>query len=129
MTEKGHKKKRKSWLEERVAAYLAMSGLPQPTREFRFAPPRLFRFDFAWPALGIALEIQGGIWTRGAHSRGIGLADDCVKLNLAALDGWRVFKVTEREIRNKSAFSLIHMFLTKDLRYVPRVLTEARTSL
>lgn len=120
------KHKKRSWLEERLADYIGSAGLPQPIREFRFAPPRLFRFDFAWPALGIALEAEGGIWIRGAHSRGAGYADDADKYNLAALQGWRVFRVTERQVRDRSAFELVQQILTKDIRYVPSVLTEAQ---
>lgn len=28
---------------------LRAEGMPEPMREYRFAPPRRFRFDFAWP--------------------------------------------------------------------------------
>lgn len=117
--------KKRSWLEERLAAYIGTSGLPQPIREFRFTPPRLYRFDFAWPSLGIALEAEGGIWTRGGHTRGAAFADDADKYNLATIQGWRVFRVTERQIRDGSAFPLIQKFLTTDIRYVPSVLTPA----
>lgn len=116
---------RNSLLEERVAAFISSAGLPTPVRELRFAPPRMFRWDFCWPDRGIALEVQGGIWIHGAHSRGAGLADDCDKVNLAALHGWHVFKITERQIRDGSAFELIRKFLTTDIRYVSPVLTEA----
>lgn len=116
--------KRRSWLEERIAAHIGSHGLPMPVREFRFAPPRLYRFDFAWPALGIALEAEGGIWMQGGHNRGAAFADDCDKYNLAALNGWRLFRVTERQVRDGSAFPLIDTFLTTTIRYVPSVLVE-----
>lgn len=115
---------KRSWLEERLALYIGRSGLPQPIREFRFAPPRLFRFDFAWPALGIALEAEGGIWSSGRHTRGAGFVADVEKYNLAQLGGWRVFRVTEREVKDGSAFALVEQMLTREIRYVPTVLTE-----
>lgn len=119
-------KRKTSWLEDRIAKFIEQEGLPAPAREFRFAPPRLFRFDFCWPDRGVALEAEGGIWTFGRHSRGAGLADDADKYNLAAIHGWRVFRVTERQVRDGSAFPLIRQFLTTEIRYVPSVLTEVR---
>ena len=51
---------------------------------------RLWRFDFAWPALRIAVEIHGGTHSGGRHSRGAGMAADFAKHNAATLAGWRV---------------------------------------
>lgn len=122
------KKKRRSWLEERIAAFIQSAHLPVPVREHRFAPPRQFKFDFCWPALGIALEAEGGIWIQGGHNRGAAYADDCDKYNLAAVNGWRVFRVTERQVRDGSAFTLIQKFLTTEIRYMPTLLMEASTA-
>ena len=33
--------------------------IPEPTRELVFAPPRKWRFDFAWPEHLVAVEIDG----------------------------------------------------------------------
>jgi hypothetical protein len=120
----GRKTKRptRSWLEERVARWLGTSGFEQPIRELRFAPPRLWRFDFAWPARGLALECEGGIWTHGGHTRGSGFVADVEKYNAATLLGWRVFRVTEREIRSGEAFELLERMLSREIRYVPSVL-------
>lgn len=113
---------RRSWLEERIAAFISSCGLPAPVREFRFAPPRLFRFDFCWPELGIALEAEGGIWIQGGHNRGAAYADDLDKYNLAAINGWRVFRISERQIRDGSAFDLVHRILTQEIHYTPAIL-------
>src|SRR3990172_5589563 len=67
-------------------------GLPKPQSEYRFASPRRFRFDFAWPKRKIAVEIEGGIWTTGRHVRGKGYEADLVKYNLATMLGWRGFR-------------------------------------
>lgn len=120
------KRKKTSWLEERLAAFIELHQLPTPTREFRFAPPRMFRFDFAWPALGIAVEAEGGIWINGGHNRGAAYADDADKYNLAALNGWRVFRFTERQVRDGTAFPLLTEILTTEIRYRPSVLTEVQ---
>lgn len=64
--------------------------------EHRFAPPRRWRFDFAWPLEtgGVAVELDGGAYTNGRHTRGAGFEADCEKLNEAAVRGWRVLRFT-----------------------------------
>ncbi len=88
-------------------AVMESVGLPHPEPEFLFAPPRKWRFDFAWPEQGIALEIDGGIWTAGRHVRGKGFLDDMLKLNEAALQGWLVLRVTPQMIQSGAALALI----------------------
>jgi hypothetical protein len=88
------------------AAIVTAAGLPAPIREYRFAPPRLWRFDLAWPFLRLALEIEGGTWTAGRHVRGKGYENDCEKYNAAALAGWRVLRVTTDMIQDGRALAL-----------------------
>lgn len=66
-------------------------------REYKFHPARKWRFDFADPERKIAVEIDGGVFVKGRHSRGAGYRSDCEKLNAAAALGWRVFKYVERK--------------------------------
>jgi very-short-patch-repair endonuclease len=121
------KKRRTSHLEERLAIWIAREQLPPPMREFRFAPPRLWRFDFAWVEFGIAIEVEGGTFMAGRHNRGAGMAKDAEKYNEAALLGWRVFRVTGDMFRHGEAFEMTRRALTTAIRYVPIVLTEERT--
>ena len=69
-------------------------GAPKPEREYKFHPKRKWRLDFAWPRSMVAVEIQGGVWSKGAHTRGGGYERDCEKLNEAQALGWRVFYLT-----------------------------------
>lgn len=69
-------------------------GIPRPTPEYRFDSVRRFRFDWAWPDRKVALEVDGGVWTRGRHTRGAGFIRDQHKMNLAASQGWKVFRCT-----------------------------------
>ncbi len=81
-----------------LAWYIERAAIPQPEREFRFAAPRRFRFDFAWPDERIALEVDGGRWLPGG---GRHASDgDYEKLNIAAGMGWRVLRVTGDMVRN-----------------------------
>ena len=91
----------------------------EPLHEYRFAAQHVgraaglrqrlkdaglrdWRFDFAWPHFliegmdrgGVAVELDGGTWTRGRHTRGAGYRGDCEKLNAATSLGWRCYRVT-----------------------------------
>ena len=57
----------------RAKAFVALCkqhGLPEPTLEAQIIPDRKFAFDFCWEPWKVCLEVQGGIWSRGAHGRG-----------------------------------------------------------
>ena len=81
-----------------VLAYFAEMGLPAPVMEHRFHPTRKWRFDFAWPAERVALEVEGGVWVGGAHGRGSGIVRDIEKYNAAAALGWRVMRVLPKNL-------------------------------
>lgn len=70
----------------------APMGCPKPLKEYVFAPPRKWRFDFCWLEQKVAVEIEGGLWVRGRHSRGAGMIKDMEKYNTATKMGWRVFR-------------------------------------
>ena len=75
------------------------SGLPEPHYEYVFAPPRKWRFDVAFPSALLAIEVQGGIWTHGRHTRGAALLKEHEKLNRAAELGWRIVYLTPQTIK------------------------------
>ncbi len=75
-------------------ARVLLSELATFEEEYVFCKGRRWRFDFALPAQRIAVEIEGGIWSGGRHTRGKGFEQDCEKYNEAALLGWRVFRFT-----------------------------------
>lgn len=90
-----------------VALACRTLGLPMPEPEVRFCPPRRFRFDWAWVEEKVALEIQGGIFTHGRHTRGAALLAEHEKLNLAASLGYRVFYATPKSAGNLALYRLI----------------------
>ena len=79
--------------------------------EHFFALPRRWRFDFAWPADKVAVEVQGGLWTGGKHSRGAGIENDYEKGNAAQLLGWVVLHVSPGQIRSGQAVQWIKQAL------------------
>ena len=87
----------------------ALQG-PPLIEEVKFHPDRKWRFDFASPNKKLAIEIEGGIWVQGAHSRGAHFNSDCEKYNNAALLGWRVFRITTNMIGTKHLEPIIKEF-------------------
>lgn len=70
--------------------YWRMTGhatIPEP--EYKFLVDRKFRFDWAFPASHVAVEVDGGVWL--PHGGRHGTDKDREKTNLAAADGWLVF--------------------------------------
>lgn len=86
------KPKRLSPGEELFAFHLRAAKLTAFEREYVFALPRKWRFDFANVDKKVAVEIEGGIWNNGAHTRGAHFESDAEKYNMAAILGWRVLR-------------------------------------
>ena len=102
-------KKLKDYAAERaaVAKLFEDAGLPLPVPEHRFHPTRLWRFDYAWPAEKIAVEVEGGIWTGGRHINPAGFIADLEKYNAAAVLGWRIIRMTPKSIATLISVHLV----------------------
>jgi very-short-patch-repair endonuclease len=97
--------------EAALAQEIRWLGLPPPVTEFRFAPPRRWRFDFAWPDHQLAVEVEGGAFIGGRHTRGLAFQHDCEKYNEAVMAGWRVLRVTPAQITSGEAIAWIEQAL------------------
>lgn len=62
-------------------------------RELVFHPLRKWRFDYAFEAQKLAVEIEG----QGRHQTYLGFRGDCEKYNSACLHGWRVLRFVAAE--------------------------------
>lgn len=71
--------------------------------EYRFHPSRGWLFDFAAPDLMLAIEIEGGAWVRGRHTREPGFSEDCRKYTEAALLGWSVLRFSGHMVETNEA--------------------------
>ncbi len=78
-------------LERRVEAILRHAGLPPHRREY---PVGRFRLDFAWPHERVAVEADGRRW----HSSAPDFVRDRAKHNYLVENGWRVLRVTGRDL-------------------------------
>jgi very-short-patch-repair endonuclease len=92
------------------------AGIPAPTPEYVFAKSigRKWRFDYCWVDQKVALEVDGGIWTHGRHTRGAGWLKDAEKLNTAAAMGWRLLRCTPDQLASQEMLDLIKQALSQE---------------
>ena len=97
--------------EETLAFQVRAAGLPEPVREYRFAPPRRWRADFAFVDARLLVEVEGGRWVGGRHNSPTGFARDCEKYAEAVARGWAVLRVTPEMVDSGAALRLIERVL------------------
>ena len=90
-----------------VREFFEASGLPDPVFEWRFHPARKWRFDICWPKYKVALEVQGGIFAQGRHTRGAALLKEWEKLNTAATLGWRILYCQPKDLLTRDMATMI----------------------
>ena len=121
---------RRSILEKRFIHFwgeYADSDLPTPVEEHRFHPTRLWRLDYAWPELKVGVEIQGGTYAKGRHSRGAGQEGDYEKHNAAVIEGWRVLILDSKACQRKNMGATIAMvsgFVRSRIDHRERVIAD-----
>lgn len=75
---------------------------------------RDWRVDFAWPEQRLILEVEGGVWTEGRHTRGSGFTKDVEKYNALTAAGWTVYRVTQREVNSGEALRIAERALKQE---------------
>lgn len=77
---------------------------------------RLFRADFYCPSIKVLVEVNGGQWTNGRHTRGgVGYENDLTKLNIAQLNGFKVYQFTyEMLARREYDIYFLHLKTKND---------------
>lgn len=85
----------------------AQRELPEPVFEHRFDAVRRWRIDIAWPAYRVALEVQGGLFVQGRHTRGAALLKEHEKLNALAAADWVVFYRIPQNLFNPDTFVML----------------------
>jgi very-short-patch-repair endonuclease len=96
--------RKNSHLEQRFEHVISVHQLPEPVREYTFYG---YRYDFAWPQLKIAVEIDGGTFSGGNHVRGVGYSRDCRKNNLAQSEGWIVLRADRTILFEKEFVQIV----------------------
>lgn len=102
--------------------------LPDPQREYRFCVEAVgagagirrrlkeaglkdWRLDFYWVDQKLAVEVEGGGWTEGRHTRGSGFAEDLRKYHVAMGMGITVYRCDGALVRSGDAVELIGRLL------------------
>ena len=83
-------------------------------------PNRRFIFDFCFPQSKVAIEISGQIWRKGGHTSGKGVQRDYEKINLALLEGWIVFQLSEEMITREWLDKIISSVKLRAIKSVIR---------
>lgn len=79
----------------------------EAVKEYRFHPVRRWRFDYAIVEHKIAIEVEGGVFTQGRHTRPLGFLGDIEKYNNATTLGWSVLRVTPDSLISSQTLGLI----------------------
>lgn len=81
------------WTKKIPDAWWLLNGLPVvPWSEYKFHPIRKWRFDYCFVKQKLAIEIEGGVFSKGRHVRGVGYINDMEKYNSATLLGYRILR-------------------------------------
>lgn len=88
-------------------------GIPSPTAEYRFHGDRRWRMDYAWLDQLVALEVEGGAFSGGRHTRGAGFRKDLEKYNTAASEGWLVLRCLPEQLLTQATIDLVRHTLER----------------
>lgn len=84
---------------EQTLAYQCIADkLPPFVQNYVFLEHRKFEIDLAWPEYRVGVEVNGGVWSKGAHGRPLAILRDMEKSNLLVLSGWKVLRYTPQEV-------------------------------
>lgn len=106
-TEKVRQRANKRPLTDAFTAICLSELRMEVVKEFQFHPTRRWRFDYAIPSHKIALEVEGGVFSKGRHTRGAGFIGDIEKYNEATRLGWRVVRTVPWELNTRKTVQLL----------------------
>ena len=76
-------------------------------REFKFHRKRKWKADFHITGKQILVEVEGGIWSGGRHTRGKGYIGDMEKYNAAVMMGYQVIRFSTEQVKSGLAVQQI----------------------
>ncbi|MDH2535701.1 DUF559 domain-containing protein [Acinetobacter baumannii] len=80
-------------------------------QEYKFHPTRKWRADFLITGTKILIEVEGGIWNGGRHTRGKGYLGDMEKYNSAAMIGFTVLRFSTEQVKAGVAIKQIEQLV------------------
>jgi very-short-patch-repair endonuclease len=76
-------------------------------QEFKFHQKRKWKTDFHIVGQKILVEVEGGIWSGGRHTRGKGYIGDMEKYNSATMMGYQVIRFSTEQVKSGLAIKQI----------------------
>ncbi|MEJ5136962.1 MULTISPECIES: DUF559 domain-containing protein [Acinetobacter] len=76
-------------------------------QEYKFHPKRKWRADFHIVGKRILVEVEGGVWSGGRHTRGKGYIGDMEKYNAAVVMGYQVLRFSTEQVKSGLAVQQI----------------------
>jgi hypothetical protein len=95
-------------------------GLPEPIAEYMFANEvmdRKWRADYYFERNGVQviLEVEGGVWTKGRHTRPKGFLRDMEKYNAMSRLGIFLLRTTPKDLLTVKTTQMIEQTLSQCL--------------
>lgn len=99
-----------------LAGQLDLRGISYE-RELMLIPKRRFRFDFLLAQFALVVEVEGGTWSGGRHTSGVGFRSDCQKYNMALELGYRVLRYTTDMVTKGEAIAQVERIVATESAY------------
>jgi very-short-patch-repair endonuclease len=90
-----------------------LSTLPKPEREVKLIEGRAWRCDFVWfTPKKLVVEIEGGSWIGGRHTRPKGFREDMKKYNALEKLGFAVIRFAPEAVKRGEALGFLEEFFS-----------------
>jgi hypothetical protein len=97
--------------------HMAELGFENVEVEHRFCKDRKWRADYFVPVspngcvIWLLIELEGGLYVRGRHSRGAGMEEDILKYDTAIMLGYRLLRFSTGQVLNGTARQFLKLWL------------------
>ena len=91
-----------------------LAQLPVPKQQHRFCERR-WRLDFAFLEIRLGIEIEGGVFSGGRHTRGAGYRADLEKYNELAILGWHLLRFLPEQVKSGLALEVVERYFNNTL--------------
>lgn len=95
------------WVAEHKFAREVVGNTPGIRQRLKDAGLQDWRMDYACLPIRLAVEIEGGAWVGGRHTRGKGFEDDLRKYGAAMRLGWTIYRCSHAMVRSGEAYDTI----------------------
>lgn len=89
---------------------------PELTKEHRFHSVRKWRLDYYHAPTRTAIELEGGIYSGGRHTRTAGYQGDIEKYNAAAMQGITVLRLGTGQVDHQHVTEIIDYISRKEVQ-------------